>query len=201
MVSHRWRHLWFLRFHGRFKVLSHTLLQTLFLPNHIGDLTQIHTQGFYWPCHYRVSARWHHLSLLGLKGHKWHFHENRYFSQSSEWISFKLVHKVHQVGVYIGSLPGGATCDIWDFMGVLGFQVTLCAKRYFSQTIWGIRLKFIHRASMDPAITGSLPGGATYHGWAYKVISDIFTKIAISPKVLSGFHSNLYTRSPRLVCI
>jgi len=82
-------------------------------------------------------------------------------------------------------------------MAVLGFRVTLCAKRYFSQTIWGILFKFIHNASMDPTITGCQPGGATYHGWGYNVISDIFTKIAISPKVLSGFHSNSYTRSTR----
>ena len=54
---------------------------------------------------------------------------------------------------------------------------------------------------MDPGIRGCLPGGATYHGCGYKVISDIFTKIAISPKVLSGFHSNLYTRFTKLVCI
>ena len=39
---------------------------------------------------------------------------------------------------------------------------------------------------MDPAITGCPPGGATYHSWGYKVISDIFMKIAISPKFLNG---------------
>ena len=41
--------------------------------------------------------------------------ENRYmyFSESPEWISFKLVHKVHQVGVYNYRVsPGGATCHI-----------------------------------------------------------------------------------------
>jgi len=54
---------------------------------------------------------------------------------------------------------------------------------------------------MNPAITGCPPGGATYQGWGYKVISDIFTKIAISPKILGGFHLNLYTRSTRFVCI
>lgn len=75
------------------------------------------------------------------------------------------------------------------------FRVT-CSKRYFSQTIWGIWLKFIHNASMDPVlgITGCSPGGATYHGCGYKVISDIFTKIAISSKVLTGFYLDLYNR-------
>ena len=56
---------------------------------------------------------------------------------------------------------------------------------------------------MDPAITGCPPGGATYHSWGYKVIhvSDIFTKIAISPRVLRGFHSNVYTMFTRMVYI
>ena len=61
-VSPRWRHLSYLIFYGRFKFLSHTLRQTLFLPNYSRDLIQIHTQCFYWPCHYRVSVRWRHLS-------------------------------------------------------------------------------------------------------------------------------------------
>ncbi len=37
----------------------------------------------------------------------------------------KLAHNVHQVGVYIGSPLGGATCHILDLMAVLSFQVTL----------------------------------------------------------------------------
>ncbi len=31
--------------------------------------------------------------------------------------------------------PGGTTCHISDFTAVLIFQVTVCAKRYFSRTI------------------------------------------------------------------
>ena len=83
-VCSRWRHLSYLRFHERFKFSSHTLRQTLFLLNHVGDLTQIHKQCPYGLCHLRVCSRtdwWRHLSRLWLHHHHHvHFHEKHYFS-------------------------------------------------------------------------------------------------------------------------
>jgi len=59
-------------------------------------------------------------------------------SLSREWISFKLVHKVQQVGVYIGSPPGGANCHrpYLRFYGHLKFlshtlRQTLFLPKYF----------------------------------------------------------------------
>ena len=63
------------------------------------------------------------------------FSRKTLFLLESLVISLKPVHNVHQVGVYIGCTPGGASCHISDFMLVSSFQMTLCVKCYFSQTI------------------------------------------------------------------
>ncbi len=52
-----------------------------------------------------------------------------------------------------GCPSGGASCHGCGFSviftTVLSFQVTLCAKRYFYQNVWGVKFKFKHNASMD----------------------------------------------------
>ena len=49
---------------------------------------------------------------------------------SPEFLGDFIVHIVQQVGVYIGCAPDGTTCQISQLP--LSFQVTLCAKCYFS---------------------------------------------------------------------
>ena len=79
-VCSRWRHLSYLRFHESCKFSSHTMCQTLFLLNHVGNLTQIRTQCSYGLRHLRVCSRRRHPSQFWLYGHHVHFHEKRYFS-------------------------------------------------------------------------------------------------------------------------
>ena len=128
-VSPRCCHLSYLRFYSRFKVLSHTLRQTLhvFLLNYVGDLTQIHTQCFCGPC----------FALNAISPKPF----DAFYSNS------------------------------------------------YTMLLWILPLQGVCQVAPPFTVGG------------YKVISDIFTKITISPKVLNGFHSNLYTRFTRFVCI
>ena len=64
-VCSRWRYLSYLKLHSHFKFSSRTLPQTLFLPNHVGDLTEIHTQCSYGLRHLRVCSKWHTYHCCG----------------------------------------------------------------------------------------------------------------------------------------